>query len=56
MREDCRVLEELIKNHGVVFLVMDSRESRWLPTLLATRHQTVSEFRWVNFDTVTSNF
>ncbi|KAI6175622.1 Ubiquitin-like modifier-activating enzyme ATG7 [Aphelenchoides bicaudatus] len=50
VREDCQTLEELVKSHGVVFLVMDSRESRWLPTLLATRHQTLAITVALGFD------
>lgn len=32
-------LEELISSHDIVFLLTDSRESRWFPTVMAKRYQ-----------------
>ena len=38
---DVARLEELVAAHDVVFLLMDTRESRWLPTMLSSLHNKV---------------
>jgi len=35
------LLSKLIEDHDVVFLLTDSRESRWLPSMLCTLHNKV---------------
>lgn len=39
--ENVTQLEELIGAHDVIFFLTDSRESRWLPTLISSSQQKV---------------
>lgn len=41
--KDIETLEKLIIEHDVVYLLTDSRESRWLPTVLANFHGKVTQ-------------
>ena len=41
VEEEVKQLDDLIKTHDCIFLLMDTRESRWLPTLLAGVHKKV---------------
>lgn len=50
-KKDIDKLENLIENHDVTFLLMDTRESRWLPTVIAMSKQKLVINAAIGFDT-----
>uniref|UniRef100_A0A8C0F0Z1 Ubiquitin-like modifier-activating enzyme ATG7 n=1 Tax=Bubo bubo TaxID=30461 RepID=A0A8C0F0Z1_BUBBB len=50
-RKDVAKLEELIDAHDVVFLLMDTRESRWLPAVIAASKRKLVINAALGFDT-----
>jgi ubiquitin-like modifier-activating enzyme ATG7 len=49
-KADVAKLEQLFEEHDAVFLLMDSRESRWLPTVLGASKGKVRVSRLVAAD------
>ena len=49
--EDVEKLEALVASHDVIYLLLDSREARWLPTVLANVHKKLCITVALGFDT-----
>ena len=49
--QSTETLEQLVMSHDVIFLLLDSREARWLPTVLAQVHKKLCMTMALGFDT-----
>jgi len=51
MLKDFDQLEALIQEHDAIFLLTDSRESRWLPTVMSLVHNKICLTIALGFET-----
>ncbi|WKY08280.1 hypothetical protein Q1695_007635 [Nippostrongylus brasiliensis] len=50
LERDVAAIDDMVAAHDVVFLALDSREARWLPTVLSTKHKKMAFSVALGFD------